>query len=155
MSLIANTHPTLTDVVKRMDPDGTIARIVEMHNQKNAILDDLVVVEGNLPTGHRTTIRTGIPEPTWRMMHQGVQPTRSTTAQVTDSIGNLEAYAEVDKDLANLNGNTEAFRLSEDSAHIEGMNKEMAETLFRSEEHTSELQSRENLVCRLLLEKKK
>src|SRR5690606_40152619 len=28
-------------------------------------------------------------------------------------------------------------------------------TLFRSEEHTSELQSRENLVCGLLLEKKK
>src|SRR5690606_42152288 len=27
-------------------------------------------------------------------------------------------------------------------------------TRFRSEEHTSELQSRENLVCRLLLEKK-
>src|SRR5690606_39854498 len=33
---------------------------------------------------------------------------------------------------------------------------DQAETvLFRSEEHTSELQSRENLVCRLLLEKKK
>src|SRR5690606_27564552 len=29
------------------------------------------------------------------------------------------------------------------------------EELIRSEEHTSELQSRENLVCRLLLEKKK
>src|SRR5436309_5368795 len=28
-------------------------------------------------------------------------------------------------------------------------------TTARSEEHTSELQSRENLVCRLLLEKKK
>src|SRR5690606_40872604 len=28
-------------------------------------------------------------------------------------------------------------------------------TRIRSEEHTSELQSRENLVCRLLLEKKK
>src|SRR5690606_40528593 len=28
-------------------------------------------------------------------------------------------------------------------------------TVSRSEEHTSELQSRENLVCRLLLEKKK
>src|SRR5690606_33740485 len=27
-------------------------------------------------------------------------------------------------------------------------------SLYRSEEHTSELQSRENLVCRLLLEKK-
>src|SRR5690606_40413834 len=29
------------------------------------------------------------------------------------------------------------------------------ELIGRSEEHTSELQSRENLVCRLLLEKKK
>src|SRR5690606_40076065 len=29
------------------------------------------------------------------------------------------------------------------------------ESAMRSEEHTSELQSRENLVCRLLLEKKK
>src|SRR5690625_6823352 len=29
------------------------------------------------------------------------------------------------------------------------------ETAFRSEEHTSELQSRGHLVCRLLLEKKK
>src|SRR5436309_11415697 len=32
---------------------------------------------------------------------------------------------------------------------------EAMENLQRSEEHTSELQSRENLVCRLLLEKKK
>src|SRR3712207_8573082 len=31
----------------------------------------------------------------------------------------------------------------------------MADSLFRSEEHTSELQSRQYLVCRLLLEKKK
>src|SRR5207302_5120621 len=33
--------------------------------------------------------------------------------------------------------------------------KQMDATAIRSEEHTSELQSRENLVCRLLLEKKK
>src|SRR5690606_40104752 len=31
---------------------------------------------------------------------------------------------------------------------------EISDFEFRSEEHTSELQSRENLVCRLLLEKK-
>src|SRR5436309_12082117 len=31
----------------------------------------------------------------------------------------------------------------------------VARSVNRSEEHTSELQSRENLVCRLLLEKKK
>src|SRR5690606_41584206 len=32
---------------------------------------------------------------------------------------------------------------------------ELAHNKYRSEEHTSELQSRENLVCRLLLEQKK
>src|SRR5690606_39820486 len=34
-------------------------------------------------------------------------------------------------------------------------NRALSEDQQRSEEHTSELQSRENLVCRLLLEKKK
>src|SRR4249919_2603319 len=34
-----------------------------------------------------------------------------------------------------------------------GMGTDGAERRLRSEEHTSELQSRENLVCRLLLEK--
>lgn len=48
----------------------------------------------------------------------------------------LEAYAEVDKALADLNGNTAAFRLSEDQANIEGMNQEMAETLFYGNEGT-------------------
>src|SRR5690606_41649429 len=36
-----------------------------------------------------------------------------------------------------------------------GFRNETEKELTRSEEHTSELQSRENLVCRLLLEKKK
>jgi hypothetical protein len=48
----------------------------------------------------------------------------------------LEAYAEVDKALADLNGNTAAFRLSEDRAHIEGMNQEFASTLFYGNEST-------------------
>src|SRR5207302_10780560 len=39
---------------------------------------------------------------------------------------------------------------------IDGLGEDMVGYIFpRSEEHTSELQSRENLVCRLLLEKKK
>jgi hypothetical protein len=48
----------------------------------------------------------------------------------------LEAYGEVDKALADLNGNTAAFRLSEDRPHIEGMNQEVAQTLFYGNEGT-------------------
>ena len=136
MPALAANNPTLLDVAKRLDPDGKIASIVEILNATNPVLEDLTFVEGNLPTGHRTTIRTGLPQPTWRKLYGGVQPTKSTTVQVTDSAGMLEAYAEVDKALADLNGNTAAFRLSEDAAHIEGMGQRMAQTLFYGNEGT-------------------
>lgn len=93
-------------------------------------------MEGNLLTGHRTTIRSGLPAPTWRKLYGGVQPNKGTTVQVTDSTGMLEAYAEVDKALADLNGNTAQFRLQEDRAHIEGINQEIADTLFYGNEAT-------------------
>lgn len=130
MALLAATHPTLLDITKRLDPDGKIDTIAEILTQTNEVLDDMVWIEGNLPTGHRTTIRSGLPTPTWRKLYGGVQPTKSITVQVTDTVGMLEAYAEVDQALADLNGNSAAFRLSEDRAHIEGMNQEFAQTLF-------------------------
>lgn len=133
---LATTHPTLLDLTKRLDPNGKIDTIAEILTQENPVLEDMAFVEGNLPTGHRTTIRSGLPTPTWRKLYGGVQPTKSRTVQVTDACGMLEAYAEVDKALADLNGNTAAFRLSEDRAHIEGMAQELASTIFYGNEST-------------------
>lgn len=134
MATLASNNPTLLDVSKRLDPNGKIDSIVELLAAQNEVLQDMTFVEGNLATGHKTTVRTGLPTPTWRKLYGGVQPGKSTTAQVTDSCGMLEAYAEVDKALADLNGNTAAFRLSEDAAHIEGMAQEHAQTLFYGNE---------------------
>lgn len=128
------SNPTLLDVSRRLDPDGSIAQIVEIMNAENEVLTDMSWQEGNLATGHKGSIRSGLPTPTWRKLYGGVQPTKSTTVQVTDSCGMLEDYAEVDKALADLNGNTAAFRLSEDAAHIEGMSQELASTLFYGNE---------------------
>ena len=136
MAVLTATNPTLLDLARRTDPDGKIATIVEILNATNEVLDDMVWVEGNLTTGHRTTTRTGIPTPTWRKLYGGVQPTKSTTVQVTDNTGMLEAYAEVDKALADLNNNTAAFRMSEDRAFLEGMSQEVAQTLFYGNEGT-------------------
>jgi hypothetical protein len=121
---------TLGDWAKRVDQDGKVMAIIELLNQTNEVLDDMLWVEGNLPTGHKTTIRTGLPAATWRLLNYGVQPSKSATAQVTDTCGMLEAYAEVDKALADLNGNTAEFRLSEDRAFLEAMNQQMGATLF-------------------------
>lgn len=137
MAVLPVQNPTLLDLAKRSNPDGSIADIIEMLNQTNEVLPDMTWVEGNLVTGHRTTVRTGIPEPTWRRLYQGVQPTKSTTAQITDNTGMLEAYAEVDKALADLAGNTNEFRLSEDRPHLEGMNQRVASTIFYGNEGTN------------------
>ena len=137
MTVSATTHPTLLDYTKRQDPDKSIATIVETLAQTNEVLEDMVHIEGNMETGHRTTVRSGLPTPTWRKLYGGVQPSKSETVQVTDTIGMMEAYAEVDKQLADLNGNTAAFRMSEDMAHLEGMNQEFASTLFYGDESTA------------------
>ena len=129
--------PNLVNVTKRMDPDGSIAKIAELLEQTNPIIQDVPILEGNLPTGHRTTVRADIPEPTWRKLNYGVRPTKSDTAQVDDTIGMMEAYGEVDKDLAMLNGNTAEFRMSEDIPHIEGMSNAMAETIFYGDTATN------------------
>jgi hypothetical protein len=42
----------------------------------------------------------------------------------------LEDYSNVDKDLAELNGNVSGFRLQSAAGHIEGMNQEAASTLI-------------------------
>lgn len=137
MAALSSTNPTLLDIAKRSDPDGKVTTdIVEILNETNEILLDMTVLEGNLPTGHRTTIRTGLPSVTWRKFNQGVQPSKSTTAQITHNCGMLEAYAEVDAALVQLNGNTAAFRMSEEASFIEAMGQEMADTLFYGNEGT-------------------
>ena len=131
---LATTNPTLLDFAARLDPNDKIAAIIELMNQQNEILDDFVCLEGNQLTGHTSTIRTGIPLPTWRKLYGGVQPTKSTTTKVTDSCGMLENYAEVDKALADLNGNTAAWKLSENMPILEGFNQTIAQSLFYANE---------------------
>lgn len=130
MATLGTTVLTLADWAKRLDPDGKIAQIVEMLSQTNEILQDMMFKEGNLVTGDRTTIRTGLPTVYWRLLNQGVQPSKSTTAQVDESCGMLEAWSEVDCELANLGGNAASFRLSEAGAFIEAMGQELAQTTF-------------------------
>ncbi|MDB5405205.1 MAG: hypothetical protein JWL84_117 [Rhodospirillales bacterium] len=130
MATIGAIALTYADWARRTNDDGKTAIIIELLSQTNEILNDMLVVEGNMTAGHKTTVRTGLPQATWRLLYQGVQPTKSVTAQITDSCGMLETYSVIDKALLDLNGNSAEFRLSEDMAFLEGMNQQMAQTLF-------------------------
>lgn len=130
MALLSAGALTLADWAKRQDPDGRIPKVAELLSQTNDILEDAVFMEGNLPTGHRVVIRTGLPDVYWRSINQGVPVSKSTTAQVDESCSILEARCHIDVELAKLNGNTSEFRMSEDFAFLEAMNQAQAQMMF-------------------------
>ena len=129
MAELGSGNLTLSDWAKRQE-DKKVAAIVEVLEETNEILEDMVYQEANGPTSHKTTIRSGLPSATWRLLNYGVQLSKSRTVQVTDTIGMLEAYSEVDKALADLNGNTSSFRMSEDTAFLEAISQELASSIF-------------------------
>ena len=130
MATLTATNPTLLDWKQALDPDGNIATVIEMLHEVNEVLADITYMEGNLKTGNRTSIRSGLPAPTWRRLYGGVQPGKSQRTTITDTCGMMEAYSEVDVALADLGGNANAFRLSEAAAQIEGIAQEEADALF-------------------------
>lgn len=136
-AIVGSVALTYADWAKRLDDGYRIASIIELLSQTNEVLDDMLVVEGNLPTGHKTTVRTGLPNATWRLLNSGVPNAKSSTAQIVDTVGNLETYAVIDKDIADLNGNTAEFRLSEVKAFLEGMSQQVASTLIYGNQHVN------------------
>jgi hypothetical protein len=137
MATLAAGVLTYADWAKRVYNDYKIGYIVEILSQTNEILQDMLVGEGNLPTGDKTVIRTGLPTATWRLLNTGIAPTKSTTAPITFTCGNLEAESQLDVDVAKLNGDTADFRLSEARAFIQGMNQQMAAALMYGNQTTN------------------
>jgi hypothetical protein len=112
---------TLADAARLQDPSGKILAIVELLSLKNSIIDDISFIEGNLPIGHQTAQRTGLPEIYYRKLNQGIPASKSTTAKIIEQIGSAESRLQIDIDIADLNGNTAEFRAGEAAAHFVAM----------------------------------
>lgn len=130
MATLAAGQLTLLDAAKRFDPNGSAAKVAELLSQANDNLEDIVFVQGNLPTGHRGTIRTGLPTVYFRQINAGVPTSKSTTAQVDEGCALMEARSNVDEQLVKLNDNGQGLRLGEDMAFVEAMNQQQTQTMF-------------------------
>lgn len=122
--------PTLIDIAKSFDPHGKVAVVAELLNQSNEVIQYLNFIEGNLPTGHKGVVRAGLPTVTLRRFYKGVAPSQSGRDTIEDVCAMQEGRNEIDKDLADLNGNSSAFRMSEGLAFIEAMNQQFAQEMM-------------------------
>jgi len=117
---------TLNDIQKRLGANNAFQPIIEILKQSNPILEDMPFAEGDLPIGNKTTIRTSLPSPSIRRANRGTAPTKSDVKQVIDQCMYLEDRSCVDTLLLKGKPNPEAYRASEDDAHVEGMGQFVA-----------------------------
>lgn len=138
MATLAANNLTLHDIAKQSLPNGAIETdLAEMLNQENEILDDMVWQEANGGTFHRSVVRAGIPEPTWRRFYEGVIPVKTEEAQVDEPLGMMEARSVVDEDLLKMSPNPAATRLIETKGIMEGFNQSFTQTLLYGDVSTS------------------
>src|SRR5690606_27822130 len=130
MAVLGQELHTIADLTARLDPDGKIASIGEWLSQTNEFVGFLRWKEGNLPTGERTTVRTGLPSVYFRGYNQGVDPSKSRVAQIDEGAALLEGKSAVDREVAKAHGNVGEYRLTEASAFFEALTQTFATTAF-------------------------
>lgn len=121
---------TLIDVLSQLDPSGKQMKIAEVLAKQNEVLSDMHWEEGNKSTGHMAGMRTVKPTPSFRALNSGVPVTKSGSTTIEETCSLLEDFSQVDRELAIMSGDVNAFRLREAKPHMDGMSDKMATTLF-------------------------
>lgn len=124
MAVLGTTVPTLADIATSMGANGTFdTERVNLLAQTNEMLADMVWKEGNLPTGHKTTVVTALPTVGFRRFNEGVALSKSTNAQIEEGAAMLEGFFQVDRALAVMSGDPNQYRLDESAMFMESMNQ--------------------------------
>lgn len=127
-TLNSNQFMTLLEWAKTVDPNGGFYKVAEILDKKNAIMQDALWREANMKLNHLLTVRNSLQTGTWRQFYGVTAPERSTKKQVTEHVGMLKGYSEVDCDEAKLSGDVNGFRDSELIPYIEGMMQNLGQT---------------------------
>lgn len=131
MAAINATLPSLLDVLKLKNPDGSMANVINLMSMQQGLTPDAVWLEGNLDTGHRVTTRTGLPSPTWRRLNEGINGGKVRNDQFDEACGMLEGMHEIDMDLPELSGPAGlAYRAEQDDGYLAAMTNEIESGAF-------------------------
>lgn len=131
MSTLGTNSMTVRDVVRRSKPDGTLADITELLNQRNGMADDAPWVQADLPRGTYSTQRTSLP--TWATVNPNgsVTLSKSTTAQNLEPIEILATMLEIERNVGNYGTSSPASKMaSEAVAGVEGGKQTVASRLI-------------------------
>lgn len=135
-TLALGTDLTLMELIRREDPDGTLAQLVDVINQENRILEDITWLECNNGTYHEDTITASEPAGEERAYDQGVGKEAGVTEKVTEPTCMLNGISEVDAAKYQHSTDQAACRLQEDAFFLRGMTKTLVSRLFDGDRST-------------------
>lgn len=130
VSFSASRNPTMVDIARGKVNGKFDTNIVELALDSNENLAHFTVLPCNDGDHDTTTIRTGIPESAWTSFYEGVQPSKGTKTQVTNSCGHLEALLQVDARLIKTQQDAINELGDEAYAQSESMGNEVLSAIF-------------------------
>ena len=129
MATLGSNNLTWLDHAKLLDSTGKIAKVSEVLNKKNDILDSYCMIESNQSLSHKGVIRQSLPQPAWRQFNKGTAPLKGQVRQVEFGAGIIETLSQVDEELVNLSSDPGGFRLAQSAPHIEAISQLLAQTI--------------------------
>lgn len=135
-TLALGTDLTLMELIRREDPDGTLADIVDVISQENRILEDIKWIECNDGTWHQDTITATEPAGQERTYDEGVTKEAGVTELVREPTSMLNGISEVDNSKLLHTADPARARLIEDQFFLRGMAKTLVSRLFDGDRST-------------------
>lgn len=134
------TVRTLADWGSFFKTNGKPQDIIELVDMENSILDDIMWREASDKDGHRTAVRTGLPQVYWRQLYKGTPVSKSEITVIKDPVGMLEARSVIDAKLLQLHqSQAQAYRFQEAKAFMEAMRQELSTAIFYGDIKTKPL----------------
>ena len=121
---------TIQDILNSIDMKGNAAKVAEILSKANPILKDAPWMEANESFGYKFARRTTLPTGEWRSINSGVTNEVASTIPVTEPMGMLETYSEIDKALVDNHPHPDYFRMINANGFIEGMGQTMAQGII-------------------------
>lgn len=135
-TLALGTNLTLIELMRREDPDGSLAQLVDIIAQENRILEDITWIECNNGTYHEDTLTASEPAGSERAYDEGVAKEAGVTETLIEPTCMLNGLSEVDAAKLKHSPDEGAARLQEDGFFLRGMTKTLVSRLFDGDRST-------------------
>lgn len=133
---IGGTAYTLANLANELGPDGKHGKVLQVMSEKNEIVQDGLFLEANDTTSHLSILQASLPTVAWRLLNYGIAKSKAVGKPVRDTMGSLEGYSEIDKDIADMNGEARLVRGNQARNFLESMTQELARCTFYGNEST-------------------